>query len=269
MIIKKIATFIAIFLPFASFARSDYPNVGLIHHNTENSSLQYKCEIHRSELHCDMTQNFVRPMIPKDKLEQKAKELLDSITKEKIEPKRCEDLANTLGQVNYILNNPIKIPEENRAAFSQMPEEQIQSTITLLEKSLLACKSGALSDFIVVRNLILKDQASTCRVGSHSWKEVFQKGSSKIINGEVLNVWVTKDSPSGACGVVLLNRFEEVFSGTGKLKFWEYTARKAVTNPSGASFGMQCKDWDEGTYLYGWRARDLYLGCNKINFSSF
>ncbi len=269
MIIKKIAIFLAIFSPIVSFARSDYPSVGLLHHTTENSSLQYKCEIRGSELHCDMTQTFVRPMIPKDKLEQKAKELLDSLTKEKIEPKKCEELSNSLSQLNDVLKDPTKIPEKNRAAFSQMPEEQIQSTITLLEKSLLACKSGALSDFIAVRNIILKDQASTCRVGSHSWKEVFQKGSSKIINGEVLNVWITKDSPSGACGVVLLNRFEEVFSGTGRLKFWEYTARKAVTNPSGSSFGMQCKDLDEGTYFYGWRSRDLYLGCNKINFSSF
>lgn len=244
-----------------SHAQEAYPTRGLIYHTTENSSLQYDCKLLGQELHCDMTQTFVRQQVPQEKLAQRSKELLDSLIKSEPRKGECDEISKTGQQLAEFMKDPSKLPQESKEEFRRMPDAQkksIQQSITLAER---ACRTRDKATIETFRDHLLKDEASTCRVGSHSWKEVFQRASSSA-------VWTTKDSPSGDCGIVLLNRFELVSAGSGNLKFWQYISRKAVTNPSGTTgLNMQCKDLDEGTYTYSWKSRELFLGCNTIKFS--
>jgi hypothetical protein len=66
---------------------------------------------------------------------------------------------------------------------------------------------------------------------------------------------------------VNLSRLEVDKATGGTYRFWQYTARKAVTNPKGTAFGIACKDLDEREYLYDWKGEERSVGCDYIEFS--
>jgi hypothetical protein len=217
-----------------------------------------------------MTQTSVRQQVAKEKLAERSKELYDSLVKEK-RSEDCEEMARNTRFFKDALNDPLKIPKDKRAYLLNMSDEMKKYFIDfgLLYDNL--CRKKSVENMQKIRDFVLKDEASTCRVSSNSWKEVFQRVAPSFSESDLTSVWVTKSAPSGECGMVQLNRFETVGVGesTSKFKMWNYTARKAVTNPAGVSGFGQCKDRDEGTYLYSWISRDLFVDCRKIKFSAF
>jgi hypothetical protein len=222
------------------------------------------------ELHCDMTQSFIREQVPKDKIDERSKEIYESIVSDKTKPGDCDELAKISKDLADAIKNPTKIPADKRVALLNFPKDklnELMDTTTALER---VCKKKTIENINTLRNLLLKAESTTCRVGSHSWKEVFQKGPPSYSDTENLPVWISKSEPSGDCGIVLLNRFEQVEVSESKFKFWNYISRKAITNPKGTMLlGGQCKDLDEESYLYSWRNRDIFLDCKTIKFSPF
>ena len=69
---KFIAYFLATVLSTlasAALGLEDHPMASIVHHASENSSIQYDCKLIGDELHCDMTQSFLRQQVTKDKFE--------------------------------------------------------------------------------------------------------------------------------------------------------------------------------------------------------
>lgn len=247
-----------------------YPTVGLLYNTAEAASLQYSCELVNQELHCDMTQVFVRKQLPESEVSKRSKELFD-LYKAKPKPGECEALINAAQLYKDMLNDPSKLPAEAREEMRQMPKSRKDYDLKGLSLAVEACRTESSAAIAALRDHKLKEEAGTCRVGSNHWKEAFQRVPR--YSKEQLPVWTTKSTPSGACGIVLLNRFE-LIKTAGGLPFWNYVARKAVTNPDGGLTGLltgrKCKEvFDEATYTYGWRSRDIYLDCSTIKFSPF
>lgn len=261
---------IFVFSTQSVFALDEHPRLGILHHTTENSSFQFDCQMMGKELHCDMTQSFIREQVPKDKIAERSKEIYESIVSEKTKPGDCDELAKLSKGVAEAIKNPAKIPVDKRAVVLNLPKEKLRElmdTTIALER---VCRKKTIENINTLRNLLLKAESTTCRVGSHSWKEVFQKAPPNYSDPENLPVWISKSEPSGDCGIVLLNRFEQVAISDSKVKFWNYVSRKAITNPNGQMLlGGQCKDLDEESYLYSWRSRDVFLECKTIKFSPF
>jgi len=49
--------------------------------------------------------------------------------------------------------------------------------------------------------------------------------------------------------------------------FWNYFARKAVTNPNADLGLISCKMLDEREYKYHWQKRDPDLNCEYVEFN--
>jgi hypothetical protein len=81
---------IFVFSTQSVFALDEYPRLGILHHTTENSSFQFDCQMVGKELHCDMTQSFIREQVSKDKIAERSKEIYESIVSEKTKPGCCE-----------------------------------------------------------------------------------------------------------------------------------------------------------------------------------
>lgn len=91
-------------------------------------------------------------------------------------------------------------------------------------------------------------------------------------SGSTLGSWVVESTPQGPCGTVQLDRFEAEDVGTGskKIRFWKYIARKAITNPNGQlALGGSCSGFDENSYAYDWRAKTHQQTCDYVEFSVF
>jgi hypothetical protein len=160
-----------------------------------------------------------------------------------------------------------QVTPEMRENFRKMPEAERKATIDGIRAASLACQKRDHASIDAMTDLEVNQEAGACRVGSNHWSERFQQTVNVSPKGERVISWTTKSAPSGPCGLVQLNRFEQEVTESG-IKFWQYTARKAVTNPNGTTItGQKCSLYDETPYLYSWKSRNLFLGCNIIRFS--
>jgi hypothetical protein len=270
---KFIAYFLATVLSTlasAALGLEDRPMASIVHHASENSSIQYDCKLMGDELHCDMTQSFLRQQVTKDKFEERSREIYDSILQEKLKPGECDELVKTQRAMLDVIKNPSKLAPDKQKELQNWPEgklNELKITFMAMEN---VCRKKTVENMKVLRDLLLKNEQSSCRIGSHTWKEVFLKAPPNYSNPENLAVWISKSKPTGECGVVLLNRFEQISVGDTKLKFWNYVSRKAVTNPNGTLLlGGQCKNLDEESSIYKWNSREIFVNCKTVKFSPF
>jgi hypothetical protein len=272
---KCVAVFILI-LGSVSYAQ-DHPRTGLVHNTSEVASIQYDCKLVGSELHCDMNQTFVRQELKEADLPNKKTELIAQISGEerntKVFQQTCKELTDGLAQIEGILKKPDNqlTPQERegKAKISKHSLDKMRAMVGVFEEH---CKKLTTSSREALASHMLLDQTKTCRIGSNGWKEVFVRSKGiEAGNVGVSNTWVTKAEPSGACGVLLANRWEiDTSESARKFKFWNYIARKVVTNPAGETFlGMKCSELDESTYRYVWQSQEIGLDCRTVKLSPY
>ena len=100
---------------------------------------------------------------------------------------------------------------------------------------------------------------------TQTYKQTFQFVNDAV-SGE--GTWVVISSPTGPCGVINLSRFER--APNTDIPFWNYVAKKTITNPKGKILGLNsCSVLDEDEYLYTWNSKEHFMGCEIIEFSPF
>jgi hypothetical protein len=162
-----------------------------------------------------------------------------------------------------ILEGRKKAPKED--GWKEFTEMQKKDYLIITKALLEFCKSKTEQNFLNVIRLGHEKDTRTCKVSSQPFKQRFRFVSDDISGA---GSWVTEGAPEGPCGFVQLSRFEPDLQRDFKRAFWKYIARKAVTNPQGSFFpGTSCKGFDEGEYLYDWKAKERFLGCDYIEFS--
>lgn len=257
----------------ASLAQN-YPTSGLLYHTTESSSLTHRCNLQGTELHCEMAQVFVRKELTAERVAKRKSDLLQTLSDSTKNPqefkKVCDDFKGWSRDLkNFSEKKPTeKLPAEGVKNLEQLSSSKLSEMQRLFELYGDYCDRNSSVNRDRLVSHLLETEAMTCRVGSHTWKEVFVRSKGvEAMNVGKADSWVTKSTqPEGACGVVQLNRFEPEKSGN--LTFWNYISRKAITNPGGmGALGVSCKDLDESVYQYSWKSKSVPFECRTVNFS--
>lgn len=237
-------------------AQLEYPTTGLVHSTTENSSISYECSLNRETLNCKFVQTFVHFQLTESDAAKKRVDRLKGFDKAVADSKECSELGSTL----------TKIRNKSVPGFESLPKPEFTHMMTGLNKWNTFCEHRTRENYAAAVDNDLDGEIHTCRVGSNPFEQSFHKKTDSKGNP----VWIVDSQASGNCGVVRLDRFE-IAPDTlkDKFHFWRYISKKAVTNPSGDGALLQCKDLDEGTYIYDWKSRQHFMGCNIVEFSVF
>ena len=237
----------------------DYPSAGLVFSTAENSSITFECRYqsgNRNVVNCDLVQTAVRYEVDAEGAKKEFEQAIGEYRSGKslISADECK-------QYQEFRANPSQFERKSNATppFNGMEKVKYREVIEALAKY---CDRQNEQSFVDLTNFMLARKQRTCRVSSNAFKQTFHRQN----NG----VWTADPGPSGDCGVVRLDRFEAVEGSSGS-KFWNYTSRKAVTNPNGKTvMGFQCNQLDEAEYQWKWDARrERSLDCQTISFSIF
>lgn len=245
----------------SSIRAEEIPTTGLLYNTKETHSLVYGCQLSNDNfLNCEFIQTSVRKKARPEDLNSKLNEAREYFRKgEKISAEDCamyKDLVD-------VLENRKKAPNEE--GFKEFTDQQKKDYIKTGKGMLEICKSRTEKNFLNVVRLDHEKNSRTCQVSAKKFKQTFRFIQDNISD---IGAWVVQGTPEGPCGIVHLSRFEPDRMEDSKLVLWKYVARKAVTNPSGSFLpGASCKGFDEREYIYDWKSKEHYLGCDYIEFS--
>lgn len=243
-----------------SVQAADAPTSGLLYNTSESHSMVYRCRLDQStSLECEFTQTAVRKKAKPAELGQKLKQAREEFRgATEIPEEQCPEWK----EVVDVLEGRKKPPRSAR--LNEMPTIQRKEVLAMTKAFSEFCTTKSVESFLKVVRLGHEKDVRTCLVSAHVFKQSFRFVQDDL-SGK--GSWVARGSPDGPCGIVELSRFEPE-SPKGKLVFWNYIARKAVTNPEGSfAPGVSCKGLDESGYLYGWKSKEHALGCDYIEFS--
>lgn len=247
----------------ATALAQDAPTSGLVYNKSETSSLTYRCGVPKSGvISCDFVQTAVRKKssysdLPRA-LEQGRKEIQRS------QVFSVEDCKLNKSIVD-VLEGRSKAPKQE--VVDALSAVQRNDALAFSRKTAKYCAQRTEENYLDVVRVAQDKDRRTCKVSSNSFTQTFRVASESTAPS---SVWVTGGEPDGPCGVVRLDRFEPELITLNKTKFtnWKYVSRKAITNPTGELFpGASCGGFDEGTYIYDWRAEDRQVSCDYIEFS--
>lgn len=238
------------------------PTLGLLYNTQERHSLTYRCEAVRSaQLNCEFIQTSIRfkstyadlPIVLEKARKQFGSERPPSI-----------EACSTYRDILAVLDGK-RAPPKQKGLSEMSPIEKADGR--QIGKALVAyCDRPNEENFLsMIRTGFDKDRR-TCNVSSTSFKQSFRL----LSDASGRSIWAAEGSPEGSCGIVQLSRFEpeETKAGASTLTNWSYTARKAITNPSGEFYpGAKCSGFDEQPYTYSWRANEHQMSCDYIQFS--
>ena len=239
-----------------STSAGEAPSVGILYNTSDRASLTFDCRSSGHEkLSCEFVQTSVRrklnPVELAGKLELARVEFSEK--KAGFSEEECQHATTLLG----ILEGKHKPPVG--ADFSQLSETDRSYAVSLSKAITRFCSDKTLENYIKVSRVEYEKQTKTCLIASNSFKQVFSKAAS--------GAWIVEAQRTGDCGVVRLDKFEA--DESNGIKFWNYTSRKAVTNPKATFglFGLSCSGLDEREYLYSWRKKDPEFSCESVEFS--
>lgn len=233
------------------------PLNGMVYHTTERSALTYDCSpLPNQELRCKFNQTAVRKKLTPDKVEERLAELEESLREIGPASEECKDAQAFVEEAGNAANKIKDVDARDR--------ELVTIYLRGIEK---ACSSGDKADLRTALRTTVERDLRTCMVSSYQFEQTFKRVDGLPTNQ---TTWVTTGAPSGECGIVQLSRFER--DGDATFVWWNYVARKAITNPRGEIPLLgSCSLLDEETYTYSWRSGDAYsrwAECDQIEFSA-
>ncbi len=232
------------------------PITGITYNTKERSALTFECDrTSQTDLHCKFVQVSVRKKLTKDALSAKLAESDKQVATMTLDEKECKDLDKVVadfeaGKVDRKVDpRDADFGREMFAAFKK------------------ACVSGSRDDLRSVMRKEVERDLRACNISTNSFEQDFQRSDGTKPERPV---WVTKAEAVGPCGIVQLSRFERE-PGKDDFPFWNYIARKAVTNPN-AELPLlgKCSNFDEDTYTFSWKSSDgptEWAECDRIEFS--
>ena len=247
---------------------NDAPNNGIVYNTKETNAIVYFCEkTHNNFLNCEFTQTRVQKKTKIEALKaelDKARELFQSVDdkEEKELSQACKDINEYSQMLQGHKQVQNKIQQEKISNMSEMEKKDV---INLFKISMAYCDSKTLENYLAMAHAAFDRETRTCTVSSNTWKQSF-----RIVKDQASGAftWVAKGEPSGTCGVIQLSRFEPEKLDNSEFLYWNYIAKKVVTNKQGTLFpGMACNDLDENEYTFDWKSKEHGLGCDYIEFS--
>ena len=260
----------------ASFGQ-DYPTIGTVYNTKEDSAVTHDCKLRGSELHCEMNQTFIRQELKESEVPKRRGQLIAQISDEEKNAagfrQTCKELSEGYDQLEGILKKPDnQLTSKERDGIKRLSKHSLDKLRGLMSVHQAHCLNPTTKTREALASHMITTETKSCRVGSNHWQEVFVR-SRGLESGNIgsSSSWVTKGEPTGACGVLLVNRFElDTSDPASKFKFWNYIARKVVTNPSGELLlGVKCSSLDESTHRHVWQSQEIGLDCRTVKLSPF
>jgi hypothetical protein len=238
------------------------PTMGLLYNTSETHSLRYDCDLDGAHLECSFVQMTVRRKAnPEDLAEALQKARSEFTTFQRDLPNQCKGVDAMYDAIVLGRAPPGTDMKKFAEGTAGMAPGQKADMAKMIGSWRDVCRTPTEAKFIeFVRGNHERD-TRTCKVSANAYTQRFRR-----VNGT--GPWVVVDKPSGVCGIVNVSRFEADRSVGSGLSFWRYHAKKVITNPSGKLplFGP-CDQLDEREYIYDWRSKEAFLGCDYINFS--
>ncbi len=257
-------------------AEPPYPTIGQVHNTVENGWLTYECTPpEHGLLTCSFVQTSIRQALSEieaaKRLAEETNDLAGSLAKDyKTTPTRIYDspqwkeLCNMASQMAAILEGdpPADTPPEALRNFIHSSAVQKKDMRAWAEAISQSCTTRTLEGVSNSIALSLGSEQRTCVIGTNPFTQTFKAQYS----GDRFQAWMVADStPVGDCGVINVSRLvPEITTPGEKPYFWQYYARKVVTNPTADIVLMKCSDLDEREYLYDWRQQSIPLQCDYI-----
>lgn len=252
----------ACFFTFCAFTTAalpqDAPSSGIIFNESENISLTYSCtQSNDSRLSCEFVQTSVR-------LKARAADLPGVLAAAKEQTGKQQDAGGCriLRTLRDVLEGKALVPKPE--ALTKITPTQRRDLSAMAKAGLAICASPTEANYIAFAKIEHDKSARTCVVSSNTFQQSFKSlpsGKSKA--------WVVESSASGDCGAVRLDRFEyeDAKSSVSGIGFWNYIAKKAITNPNGKLMGnLSCSQMDQAEYIYRWKTDERQVSCDYIEF---
>lgn len=262
---KSIQITALIILSISGTAHSleEHPTTGILRNTIEASSLTYDCKLTESLiLECEFVQVALRNLKSQSEADiQYKKKVNEKIDwKKEVNPKDCFAVSEYLESI--VGTKPAT--EEQLRLIKMMSNTEKQDLTLLFKAYTKVCKTKNAEDLHAVQKLYLDKEVRSCNISTNKFSQSFQL----VSDGDKSKVWVVRGEPFGECGLVQLSRFVPAHSKTGEINFWNYVAKKIVTNKNGKTeWGISCKDFDENEYEYAWQSKVWTKGCDYIEFA--
>lgn len=247
----------------SSVASDRHPSTGTVHNKLETSALEHDCSLQGQTLECEFTQMRVRrSKKPEDWPKEKKRAQQEYANGKGWSKQDCQ----SYDKISSALKTGRAPEGQNQKEFEKRlallsPDEK-QDQLSFMSSMTDYCNQPSEIGFLSMIQSMFDRETRTCLVSINRFSQRF----SKLPGADT---WVVVDKPTGPCGVVQLDRFVAEKTDSN-IVFWNYFAKKAVTNQSGKlMLGMKCSDLDEQEYEYNWRSREVRLGCDYISFSLF
>jgi len=247
----------------ASALDLDIPTSGVVYSTKENHSLSYRCDgIDSRSIRCHFVQTTVRarkgPADLSSELEKARRAY--AAGELKYTPAECKGYRDFLAIVEG------RAPPPDKVAWDKTSQKTRADIAALVRSFAELCSRPSEEAALSLARVSHDKDSRTCLVYSHSFEQVFRS-----IGALGKRTWVVNQpAPEGACGLVQLSRFhrDSVDPTKPESLFWNYTARKAVTNPTAKSdLGFACNLYDESEYVYVWKDDERQIGCDYISFT--
>jgi hypothetical protein len=246
----------------ATAQQADAPRTGLVYNTVERSSISYDCSrTSPTQLDCSFVQTAVRPASTMEELPKKMAQAREQFRRNPA-PLSAEECA-TYRQVVDIFEGRSTAPDPT--GLSKLTPVEKADGLKAAKLGVGLCAKHSEEGLMEAVRQGEERARRTCKVSSTQFRQTYRLASEFKANTPV---WVAQAAPAGLCASVDLSRFEQATGQTGAFKFWTYTARKAITNPSAEFFpGSSCSLLDEKPYLYDWKSKEHQLSCDYIEFS--
>lgn len=242
----------------AAFA-AEAPTVGVLYNTKETHSLRYECVLNGPLLDCSFVQIAVRRKAKPEDLAavlNKARTDFPGFQRDQNQCKGADAMYDAIVLGRAPPGTDMKKFAEGTAGMA--PGEKADMA-KMLGSWREVCRAPSEAKFIEFARANHERETRTCEVGANPYSQHFKRVNET-------GPWVAVATPYGTCGVVNVSRFEEDRSAGSGL--WQYHAKKVVTNPAGKILpDFPCSQLDEREYIYDWRPKETFLGCDYINFS--
>jgi hypothetical protein len=228
----------------------------MVYNTIDASSMVHRCNLtDRVTMDCEFTQTSIRRKLS---TEDAAKKLAEARAEFTTKPSAVSQTECAQYEtMSLILHGKKAAPDMQ--GFSKMTARMKSDALLIVNQFVAFCRDPSIDNWIKIISAGLDKDKRTCSISSNSLYQKFRQSDA--------NTWTVVSQPYGPCGVVQLDRFEADKAKPAGATFWNYFARKAVTNPNADVGALCCKMLDEREYKYQWQKRDPEFSYDYVEFS--
>jgi hypothetical protein len=267
MVVRGLYAFSLVLMLSQLACAQNYPTLGQVFNKRENNFIEYLCSQDGRILDCKLTQVSVRKKLndidaatalqnAKREFEQDTPKFTSDMLK------NCKEYRDWDGAMSGGKSNKETL-EKYKSATEGKSARELADSKQAVALAVHFCDEPTLENWLAIVSKTQSIEKRKCLVTVNPFHQRF----SQVVN---LDVWtvVQEEGATGSCGIINVSRFEK--DKNTKFPFWNYFAKKVVTNQNGEMVpGLKCSALDESEYEYNWQSEVKYLGCEFIKFGEF